>query len=101
MNMRVCLALTSERGVEEVLRPCSTCGVNWSFLLDMNGPRLRSLRAGSSGAGGSEIVAGPDGRPMLAKYCLLQAGMVDVSLRGEPGPLLAGHTLPDSLAWLY
>ena len=106
--MRMCLALTSERGVEEVLRPCSTCGVNWSFLLDMNGPRLRPLRAGSSGAGGSEIVAGPDGSPMLAKYFLLQAGMVDVSLRGEPGLRLAGWLAgrpatpgPDLLTCLY
>ena len=46
--MRLCLAIRSEDGIQALLAPYTTCGVNWSFLVDMNGAHLRPLHATSA-----------------------------------------------------
>lgn len=48
MDLRMCLAIRSQQGQEEILRPyCAFCGLNAQFLLDMNGPRVRQLHTSS------------------------------------------------------
>lgn len=52
MDLRMCLAIRSQQGQEEILRPyCAFCGLNAQFLLDMNGPRVRQLHTSSGSSG--------------------------------------------------
>lgn len=74
--MRLCLALRGEEGVRHVLRPQLLCGVNCSFLLDMNGSRLRLLHTRNSSTSADDLGWG-------VRYFRLDAGLLDLSVRGE------------------
>ncbi|PRW50965.1 hypothetical protein C2E21_5465 [Chlorella sorokiniana] len=79
MRMRMCLAIMNDKGMAGVLRPHHNLGVNASFLVDMNGSSIRRLHTTSSGQ--SQVIT-DDAGGMLAKYYLLEAGLVDLSCRG-------------------
>ncbi|KAL4444081.1 hypothetical protein ABPG75_011818 [Micractinium tetrahymenae] len=79
-RMEICMAIMNDKGMHSVLRPHRNLGFNAAFLVDMNGSSVRRLHTSSSGAQ-SQVTMDKDGG-MMAKYYLMEAGMVDLSCRG-------------------
>ncbi|KAL4418989.1 hypothetical protein ABPG77_004462 [Micractinium sp. CCAP 211/92] len=79
-HMEICTAIMNDKGMHSVLRPHRNLCFNAAFLVDMNGNRVRRLHTSSSGAQ-SQVTMDKDGG-MMAKYYLMEAGMVDLSCQG-------------------
>eukprot|EP00887_Chlorella_sp_A99_P003332 scaffold26.g3332.t1 len=61
-------------------QPKRDFGLSWQFLLDMDASRVKGTSFDSSLAGPSQILSDASGG-MLAKYYIVEAAMIDVSIR--------------------
>ncbi|EFN56581.1 hypothetical protein CHLNCDRAFT_144281 [Chlorella variabilis] len=77
LDMRICLAILNTKGMGAVLRPHHSATVSASFMVDMNGSKIRALRT-SSADEVSQVTTDAHGG-MQAKYYLLEACIVDLS----------------------
>lgn len=80
MKSRLCLALMNEKSLERATQPKRDFGLSWQFLLDMDASRVKGTSFDSSLAGPSQILSDASGG-MLAKYYIVEAAMIDVSIR--------------------
>ncbi|PSC68298.1 hypothetical protein C2E20_8142 [Micractinium conductrix] len=77
LDLRACWAIEGHEGMHQILQKHSLSGLNASFLLNMNSTYLRPLRP----TGGSVVDRGRRGG-MVAKFFMVEAMLVDLSIRG-------------------
>ncbi|KDD74721.1 hypothetical protein H632_c1113p1 [Helicosporidium sp. ATCC 50920] len=81
MRTRLCLALTNRQAVDSAMRRSTGLGVACTFLLDMNGSRVRSAQVDSRSTA-SPLVTDKHGG-VLMRYFTMDAAMVDLSVRAQ------------------
>lgn len=80
MTTWTCLALMNDKSLESATTKRGDWGFNWNFLLDMDASRIKKVSIDSAAAD-SQVVTDRFGG-MLAKYYIVDAALLDLSMRG-------------------